>query len=326
MEECFPHPVYRWENQLHTQKEPGVSIVIPTYNRRHTLQLVLKSLNDQTTNVPFEVIIVDDGSLDGTTRMIKDFPANYPIVLYRVHRKRTTYPRNPGPLRNLGILKSRSPLIIFLDSDMVCSPGFVQAHFDAHTGEKIVVTGVFIHTLDHRYPIEENRKLLDFSRAFLATGNASVERKWLLKAGLFDPRFTEYGWEDLELGARLRKLGLKGEKEGRAVTYHLTTELTPDKLPGRIEKEKARARMAVLYYQKHPSTSTALATMNMPLCFILARLLFIGNWPSRPTTGKLINWLHRKGMLAIRNFFCEIVAVHSYMNELWTITRKTRKG
>lgn len=321
MQELYPQPIYRWERGRTEDEPPEVSIVIPTYNRRHTLELVLKSLKDQVTVVPFEVIIVDDGSVDGTTRLVKRFPVNYPVVLLRVQRDRINFPRNPGPLRNLGVMESRAPLVIFLDSDMVCSPEFVQAHYLAHDRDKLVVTGVFIHTYKHTYPVEENRKLLDFSRAFLATGNASVKREWLLAAGLFDPRFREYGWEDLELGARLRQLGVDGKKEPRAVTYHLSAELTPDTLPGRLKKEQARARMAILYHQKHPTLRTAMATMNMPLCFWLAKVIFLGDWPRRPATQKLINWSHRRKIKWLRNLLCELTAVHTYLKELRTLSQ-----
>src|SRR5690606_11622902 len=101
-------------------------------------------------------------------------------------------------------------LIIFLDSDIVVEEGFIEAHASAHEGLRDRIGhGPVIHTDDLENPTAAKYKLTDVSRAFFATGNASIRREHLLRAGLFDERFREYGWEDLELGLRLKRLGLK---------------------------------------------------------------------------------------------------------------------
>ena len=81
----------------------------------------------------------------------------------------------------------------------------------------------------------------------------AIARHWLEKAGLFDVGFQLYGWEDLELGVRLKKLGLTLIKCPDAVGYHWHPAFSLDQIPSMIDKEIQRGRMGVLFYQKHPT-------------------------------------------------------------------------
>jgi glycosyltransferase involved in cell wall biosynthesis len=83
-----------------------ISVIIPTFNRKNFLKEAIYSVLKQK-DVFFEVIVVDDGSNDGT----KEFIKNYPIKYF--------YQENKGPAsaRNLGIMNSNGKYIAFLDSD-----------------------------------------------------------------------------------------------------------------------------------------------------------------------------------------------------------------
>jgi len=86
----------------------NISVIIPTYNRKHTLSRAIKSVNDQTYE-PFEIIIVDDGSTDGTKEWLAK---RHPRVQY-------IYQPNAGvsAARNLGIKSAQGDWISLLDSD-----------------------------------------------------------------------------------------------------------------------------------------------------------------------------------------------------------------
>lgn len=86
--------------------EELISVIIPTYNRKALLKNAIESVLNQR-NVDFELIVVDDGSTDGTKEIIKQYPLKY------------IYQENKGPAsaRNLGIKKSSGNFISFLDSD-----------------------------------------------------------------------------------------------------------------------------------------------------------------------------------------------------------------
>jgi GT2 family glycosyltransferase len=83
---------------------------------------------------------------------------------------------------------------------------------------------------------------------YFLTGNASVRRDDLLRVGCFDESFTGYGHEDLELGYRLQKAGLRIVYEAGAVNYHCQD--VPHE--GQVEKMKLAGRSTVRFYRKHP--------------------------------------------------------------------------
>ncbi len=90
---------------------PDVSVIIPTFNRARKVARSISSVLDQTfTN--YEIIIVDDGSSDGTANSLAQFKHNSKI-------KCLSHPKNLGvsAARNNGIMASRAPLLAFLDSD-----------------------------------------------------------------------------------------------------------------------------------------------------------------------------------------------------------------
>ena len=91
------------------------------------------------------------------------------------------------------------------------------------------------------------------SWAYFATGNVAIDKKVLEKSGLFDTSFRLYGWEDLELGERLRNMGVKLIKCPKAIGYHWHPALALDQIPNLIRIEKERAKMGLIFYRKHPT-------------------------------------------------------------------------
>ena len=95
----------------------NVSIVIPTYNRLPILEKCLIALENQklNTNISnYEVIVVDDGSTDGTSSWIENNKARLPhVTLFNQEHG------GPALGRNLGVIKSKYEIIIFIDSDLV---------------------------------------------------------------------------------------------------------------------------------------------------------------------------------------------------------------
>ena len=104
----------------------NVSIVIPTYNRKPILIKCLHALENQKLNKlidSYEIIVIDDGSTDGTTKWIKENQINLPhVVLYEQEHG------GPALGRNLGVIKSSGDIIIFIDSDLVVVNNFLIHH------------------------------------------------------------------------------------------------------------------------------------------------------------------------------------------------------
>jgi glycosyltransferase involved in cell wall biosynthesis len=97
--------------------QPAVSIVIPTRNRADYLAVALASLQRQQFDEAYEVLVVDDGSADGTPDV---------VALAGAWCVRTQ-PRGANAARNTGIRMTAAPLIAFLDDDVDAPPGWLRA-------------------------------------------------------------------------------------------------------------------------------------------------------------------------------------------------------
>lgn len=308
--------------------QPYVSVIIPTYNRLTILAKALNALAKQRTARPYEVVVVDDGSTDETPHVIPEMSFEGGELRYlRVSHG------GPAGARNVGIEAARGELIIFLDSDIVVEDGFIEAHCQAHEGHpKRIGHGPVIHTDDIENPTAAQFKLTDISRAFFATGNASIRREHLIEAGLFDESFREYGWEDLEFGLRLKRFGLKAVQVPEARGYHYKARLQLSQLEGLIARERSRARTAVIFFEKHPVRSVRMTTWITPSMMWIGRLLFAGGWPDWPSFRRWLTRLEEKGRHTMLRAGVRMVTLHAYFDELRRELRKrashptTREG
>ncbi|MEC4891750.1 MAG: glycosyltransferase [Oscillatoria sp. PMC 1051.18] len=276
------------------------SVVIPTYNRLPILEKCLRSLENQQLKSDgivegYEVVVVDDGSTDGTLDWLAKHSVDFPHV--------TTYLQShqgAAAARNLGVEKAQGETIIFIDSDLVVTEKFLQSHADAlvkgyEETDRVFTYGWVINTCNFENPTSEPYKITDFSAAYFATGNVAIARKWLLAAGLFDTQFQLYGWEDLELGVRLKKLGLKLIKCPEAVGYHWHPAFTLADIPQLIDKEIQRGRMGVIFYQKHPTWEVKMMIQMTVLHRLLWGILSFGGRLNEKTMAPLLQWLIAQG-------------------------------
>lgn len=278
-----------------------ISIVIPTYNRLPILQKCLLALEDQQLTdakvSAYEVVLVDDGSTDATLEWLAANSARLPhLKIYQQDHK------GAAAARNLGVENAQGEIIIFIDSDLVVTPVFLQAHADALTAgqqelgnDKLFTYGAVINTCNFDAPTAEPYKITDFSAAYFATGNVAIAKHWLEKAGLFDTGFQLYGWEDLELGVRLKKLGLKLIKCPTAVGYHWHPAFSLDQIPRMIDQEIQRGRMGVLFYEKHPSWDVKMMIQMTLLHKILWGVLSLGGTLNEKTMAGFLQWLIDRG-------------------------------
>ncbi len=280
------------------------SVVIPTYNRKPILEKCLRAMENQVLRADgpvegYEIVLVDDGSTDGTVEWINASTAEFPHVkLYEQNHE------GAAVARNFGVEKAIGDTIIFIDSDLVVLDGFLQYHADALTkayekgdkdNERVFTYGRVVNTCNFEMPTAEPFKVTDYSRAFFATGNVAIAKRWLLEAGLFDAQFTQYGWEDLELGVRLKNNGLSLIKCPEAVGYHWHPAFSVEELPGLIDLEIQRARMGVVFYQKHPTLNVRLMIQMTWLHRILWGALSLGGLLNERTLGPVMQWLIERG-------------------------------
>lgn len=193
-----------------------VSVIIPTFNRKYCIGRAVKSALNQTYE-DIEIIIVDDGSKDGTGKYIKSF---------QDRRIRYVYQENKGvsAARNNGIIIAKGDYIAFLDSDDEWEKSKLEKQIRVLTkdpGLSMVFCGS--HILDHtekviekRYCTEEQRgfvfeKLI--LRNFIPTPTVLMKKSILLHIGMMDESIS-YGedWHCWLKVAAFNRIGFVNEK------------------------------------------------------------------------------------------------------------------
>src|SRR3989339_548396 len=271
---------------------PALAIIIPTYNRKKILLKNLKSIEkQQKINFrDFEVIIVDDGSTDQTYEYLKDNKFSFDFRIY----KKTN--EGQGIARNFALEKTKADIIAFIGDDIILDSNFIFEHLSTHKKypkENHAVLGFmdwhkdvkkteFIKWLTngsnilgkfggHQFAYEKlkNKETADYN--FFYTSNISLKRK-LLEKEKFDPDFSSYGWEDIELGYRLyKKHDLTLHYNKNAIGYHLH----------QINEESLRDRMFMIgksshiIQKKHPELKKVPGIFKRIIFFFLSNQITI---------------------------------------------------
>lgn len=240
------------------------SVVITTRNRSRALTRALESLSQQDGAPPYEVIVVDNGSTDATQESVERAAASATIrYVYEAQANR-------GAARNRGVAAASGTYVLFCDDDVRVPRGWIAAHVAAHSGDNDVVNGPILNVTSAFD--EPKPRAANYSRAFLCTCNVSLRRASFERCGGFDERFDLYGWEDTELGVRLREGGARWRFAWAAYLWHVKS---PDEAPLETEARKAveKARMARRFLAKHPSRRARMATGAHALNLFRARYL-----------------------------------------------------
>jgi glycosyltransferase involved in cell wall biosynthesis len=264
-----------------------VSVVIATKDRERYLRSTLASLRAQSGAPPFEVIVVDNGSSDATKSVVDAYAADGLPARYVFEPE-----PNRGKARNRGVDAASGEYVLFCDDDVQLPGQWIAAHRAAHGDGERVVNGPILNV--ESYAHRPAPRPLNYSRAFLCTCNASLSKRAFVDAGGFDEDFNLYGWEDTELGLRLRRLGLGWAFAWQAFLWHI-------KPPGEntltVESRKAveRARMARRFVTKHPSRRARLATGAYALNLFRARYLLpdwlLGLYAGFATSARAPKWI-----------------------------------
>jgi GT2 family glycosyltransferase len=247
------------------------TIQLCTYNRAHLLGRVLDACFEQTApSDAYEVVLVNDGSPDNTRRVIEAARERATCAFIVIEQENSGLARG----RNVGIARARGERIIFIDDDVLPTPMFVEEHLRSHDrAPDAVVRGAVINTASFDDLPPPIWSFKDYSANYFWTSNVSLPLATLKRVGNFTESFREYGWEDIELGMRLRATGTRAIFNRYAVAYHHKPPPKTTSVDGMVRQARAQARTAVQLGKMHPHWRIALTTFDHPLPRLAANTL-----------------------------------------------------
>jgi glycosyltransferase involved in cell wall biosynthesis len=205
-----------------------LSVVVISWNQKEFLQRLVGQLLDQDyPRDRYEILVVDDGSTDGSREWLGTLTVNSVRCIFGEKN------RGRGASRNAGIRAALGEIVVMTDGDHTVPLNYLSILAERHTREYCIIVGKshFADHPDHRalnYYLNEGgaSKLPPDARLpgrYFLTRSCSVPRDLLLKVGLFDETFTAWGGEDLDLGLKLEQTGLPiyGESACLAIHHHL---------------------------------------------------------------------------------------------------------
>jgi len=199
------------------------SVILASYNRLNLLKNLLDSLAKQDIPLDqFEVIVVDNGSTDGSREFLRDFKPPYSFQYYQLEG-------NPGPAkaRNLGVKNAQSEIVFFTDDDCVVPINWISSYFKV-LGKHSEVTAVggyqrapeeilktnslaqyewFISS--KIYGVSDQEYIGGFETPGVVTNNMAIRKVAFEKVGCFDEEFVVAAGEDADLKKRLIDSGYK---------------------------------------------------------------------------------------------------------------------
>lgn len=313
----------------------SLSVVVPARNREKLIGPCLHNLIVSARSIeagqvgPVEVLVVDDDSDDDTSavarRMAAEARDTVPITVIRLSPR-----QGPAGARNAGVSEAKGSIIVFVDSDVLVVPAFLSAHVHAHrrAGRLALVRGPvrLVRSVDEARSAPAG-SLWDLSTNPLDTANASVRKEHLVRAGGFDPAFRGLGWEDIDLGLRLLRLGLHRVLAPEAVGYHVKPPVhTLDQLAGLLQRERERAETARYFMTKHPGFSGRMTVQYSSFHTALNWLMRLGGVVHAGNVLDWIRWADARGLRGLGLTWLSAVLTHEYLTHLHAARSQTERG
>lgn len=256
------------------QAEPiSASIIIPTFNGKNRIGNCLHALAAQAEQVAFEILVVDDGSTDGTAAMVSKHPG-----------VRVITQKNAGPAaaRNRGAREASGSILLFTDDDCVPTPDWLPAMLRPFSDPEIIGAKGTYRTLQKKivarfvqleyqdkYRLMATKPDIDF----IDTYSGAYRRERFLEMDGYDTSFPVACAEDIELSYRMSARGWKMRFVPDAVVYHTH----PDTFTGYLKKKYKFAYWRMLALRKNPGKAMgdSHTPQLMKLQILLAPLLIL---------------------------------------------------
>ena len=247
------------------------TIQLCTYDRARLLERVLDACFEQTVPADaYEVVLIDDGSSDATPAVVESARSRATCAFTAIRQENTGLAR----ARNAGIARASGERIIFIDDDVLPVPSFVAEHLRSHdAAPEAIVRGAVVNTTSFEHlppPVWTPR---NYSGNYFWTSNVSAPLATVRRLGGFTESFHEYGWEDIELGLRLRFSGTRAVFNRFALAFHYKPPPRAENVEGMVRQARAQGRTARQLLDLHPHWRTILATGDDPVRRTMHRLV-----------------------------------------------------
>ncbi len=229
-----------------SKNQPLISLIVPSYNRLPILKKCLAALEVQTISPEsFEVIVIDDGSSDGTEELMRQYQPPFRLQYLRQNNSGT------GTARRNGVSHATGEYLLLMNDDTICDVNLIEEHLLAqrfYASERWAVLGNFEYPAEARkralthffrvnpfmFPQVEMENGCAYGYSHFITCNLSIKRDAVLNVGSFDGTYMLS--EDTEMGIKLFE-------SGYSVVYHSAAHAWHDHLPYAVRNLVRRARI-----------------------------------------------------------------------------------
>ena len=265
----------------------GISIIIPSYNGIDLLKQCLPPVIEEAKSYEgaCEIIVVDDGSTDGTVKYLRDSSAE--VLVLRNER-------NAGFSRavNAGVRQSRFPLLLLLNNDIEISRPLlsplssefsapdlfaVQPKMVTGSGDRGDYRNVIVGRLgflQYKYEKIASAPLQPVLMDFVSGGCSMFDRSKFMALGMFDERFSPVYFEDIDICKRAAYAGWKMLGRQDVIVYHRHPASTVDRAYSRFAKNVVHKKNYFIFLLKHIRSCRApwLFPLVVPL-YVMCKLL-----------------------------------------------------
>ena len=276
----------------------GVSIIIPALNEGENLVDTVRCVLENTAYPDFEIVVVDDGSTDGSgDRLSKTFGSDSRVGMVRAEGL------GAANARSLGATRASGKILIFLDAHCYAPPNWMEGLIEPLADTRVGMVGPAIATMRHGSDVRGlgmtwrdaslevewlgQREDTPYPVPLLAGICQVVRKADLERLGYYDNGMTRYGHEDLELCLRYWLMGYEVLVQPQAVIYHLFRESHPYEI--RVQEViYNRLRLAMLHLSSERINRVFSYYRNMP------------------GFDEIMGWLQRSDVMSRRNQLQEL--------------------
>jgi glycosyltransferase involved in cell wall biosynthesis len=207
--------------------EARVSVVVPSRGGAARLPVLFEALAKQDFADPWEVVVVLDGAVDESARVIDRYAEQIPVRCIELEHN-----MGRSAALNAGFAEATGDILVRCDDDLVPSASYLSLHATAHRAGPVGAVGLYRNVYpDNSYARAYGRDWdVRFRQQAYSTrneqrwrywaGNVSVSRDTWASVGPYDTSFRSYGWEDVDWGYRLHRLGIPVILEPGLETVH----------------------------------------------------------------------------------------------------------